>query len=95
MQRKGILMKTATFPSLRVDAELRQAAEQILREGETISSFIELAIRDSIDRRQQQREFITRGLASRDDALRTGTYVTSDAVIGRLEKMLASAKASK
>ena len=88
-------MKTATFPSLRVNPELRQAAEQILQEGESLSSFVEQSIRESIERRQLQREFIARGLRSGDEARRTGKYVSSGAVIGRLEKMLASAKAAK
>jgi predicted transcriptional regulator len=95
MQRTGAMMKTATFPSLRVDPELREAAEQNLQEGETISAFVEQSIRESRDRRRHQREFIARGLASRDDAQRTGKYVSADAVLGRLEQMLATAKAGK
>jgi predicted transcriptional regulator len=87
-------MKTATFPSLRVDPELRDAAEAVLQEGESLSSFLEQSIRESIERRQAQREFIARGLRSRDEARRTGKYVKSDAVIGRLEKRLARAKSS-
>ena len=86
-------MKTATFPSLRVDPRLRQAAEEVLQDGESLSSFVGQSIRESVERRQAQREFIARGLRSRDDARRTGAYVSSDAVIGRLEKMLARAKA--
>jgi hypothetical protein len=35
-----------------------------------------------------------RGLRSRDEARHTGKYVKSDAVIGRLAKMLARAKTS-
>jgi predicted transcriptional regulator len=85
-------MKTATFPSLRTTPELRQAAEQILEDGESLSSFVEQAIRDSIVRRQVQQEFIARGLRSRDKARQSGEYVAADAVIGRLEQMLASAK---
>jgi hypothetical protein len=88
-------MKTATFPSLRVTPELRQAAEQILQEGETLSSFVEQSIRESIGRRQVQQEFIARGLRSRDDARQTGKYASADAVIGRLEQMLATAKGGK
>jgi len=87
-------MKTATFPSLRVDPELRDAAEEVLEEGESISSFLEQSIRQSIERRQAQREFIARGLRSRDEARRASKYVKAEAVIGRLEKMLARAKAS-
>lgn len=88
-------MKTATFPSLRVTPELRQAAEQILQEGETLSSFVEQSIRESIGRRQIQQEFIARGLRSRDNARQTGKYASANAVIGRLEQMLATAKGGK
>ena len=88
-------MKTATFPSLRVTPELRQAAEQILQEGETLSSFVEQSIRESIERRQRQQEFIARGLRSRDDARQSGKYVSADAVVGRLAQMLASAQAGQ
>ena len=88
-------MKTATFPSLRVTPELRQAAEQILQEGETLSSFVEQSIREGIERRQVRQEFIARGLRSRDDARQTGKYASADAVIGRLEQMLATAKGGK
>lgn len=87
-------MKTATFPSLRVEPELRDAAERVLEEGESLSNFLERSIRESIERRQAQREFIARGLRSREESRRTGKYVRSEAVIGRLEKLLARAKAS-
>ncbi|MEN9479831.1 MAG: hypothetical protein RLZZ298_1226 [Pseudomonadota bacterium] len=88
-------MKTATFPPLRTTPELRQAAEQILQEGETLSSFVEQAIRESIGRRQHQQEFIARGLRSRDQARQSGKYVNADTVIERLEQMLAEAKTSQ
>jgi hypothetical protein len=39
--------------------------------------------------------FVARALASRDKARRSGRYVSSEAVVGRLEKMLAGAKAAK
>ena len=86
-------MKTATFPSLRVDPALRQAAEDNLQHGETISGFIEQSIRDSILRRQHQREFVARGLTARDEAARNGRYVSADAVLDKLDTMLAEARA--
>jgi len=86
-------VKSATIPSLRVDPELREAAEAVLEEGESLSSFVERSIRESIGRRVAQREFVARGLAARDKAHRTGRYVSSNAVIDRLEKMLVKAKA--
>lgn len=86
-------MKTANFPSLRVDPALRQAAEDSLFDGETISGFVEQSIRDSILRRQHQREFVARGLAARDAAAADGHYVSAESVLGRLGGMLAQAKA--
>lgn len=88
-------MKTATIPSLRVAPELRAAAENILQEGETLSSFVEDAIRSSIARRHAQSEFISRGLASRDEAKRSGEYLSSDSVLKDLDRMLATAEKKK
>lgn len=86
-------MKTATIPSLRVDPELRHAAESVLQEGETLSSFVEQSLRASIDHRRAQQAFIARGLASRDEAQRTGEYFTADEVLRELDEMLANAQA--
>lgn len=86
-------MKSATLPSLRVEPELRQAAESVLRKGESLSSFMEQSLRDEVDRRRMQTEFVARGLASRDEARRTGEYYEVDAVHGELRAMLAKAKA--
>ncbi len=85
-------MKSATFPSLRVDPGLRQAAEEVLLEGESLSAFVEQSIRANVERRRAQSEFVARGLLSRDKARKSGVYVPADAVIGRLEKLLARAK---
>ena len=86
-------MKTASLPSLRVDPELRSAAESVLREGETLSGFIEQSLRANIERRRAQQEFISRGLASRDEARRSGDYVPAEAVLRELDEMLAAGKA--
>ena len=81
-------MKTATFPSLRVDAELREAAESVLQEGETLTGLIETAVRETIQRRRVQAEFLARGLQSSQDAKRTGIYHPAKAVHGELQKRL-------
>jgi predicted transcriptional regulator len=94
LQRNLIGMKTATFPSLRVDPELRAAAERLLEEGETLSSFVEQSIRDGVQRRQAQREFIARGLKSGNAARRKQDYVPAATVAARLERMLQKAKRS-
>jgi predicted transcriptional regulator len=85
-------MKSASLPSLRVEPELRKAAEAVLREGETLSSFIEESLRTNIERRLCQQEFIARGLAFRDRARQTGEYVDAETVLDRLQLMLNEAK---
>ena len=53
------------------------------------------AVREAIARRNAQREFVARGLASRDTARRTGQYREPEAVLGRLESMLEAAREAK
>ncbi|MGF6572167.1 hypothetical protein SAMN05443245_5922 [Paraburkholderia fungorum] len=86
-------MKSANFPSVRVEPELRAAAEEVLQDGESISSFVEQAIRDNISRRLNQREFVARGLASREEAKQSGDYVQADDLLAELEERLGEAKA--
>lgn len=86
-------MKTASLPSLRVDPELRQAAESVLQDGESLSGFIEQSIRAQIEYRRSQKEFIDRGLAAREDARRTGDYFSAEDVLCELDDMLAQAEA--
>ena len=63
-------MNTTTIPSLPVEPDLGAAAEDVLEEGETLSSFVKQSIRDGMQRRQAQREFIARGLKARNAAMR-------------------------
>lgn len=88
-------MKTATLPSVRVTPALRDAAETVLNEGETLSSFLETALRESIHKRQVQKEFIARGLAAGEEARRTGVYVEAEVVLAELRGILADAKRKK
>jgi hypothetical protein len=88
MQRKAILMKTASFPSVRVDPQLRDAAERVLREGETLTSLLETSVRETIQRRQAQDEFVARGLRARDSARNSGTYHAASEVHAELRHRL-------
>ncbi|CAG4911910.1 YlcI/YnfO family protein [Paraburkholderia saeva] len=81
-------MKSATFPSIRVEQALRDAAESILGEGETLSGFVEQSIREGIERRRNQSEFIARGIASREVARGSGDYLSSSEVLEKLERQL-------
>ena len=84
--------KTSTIPPLRVNEEVRAAAEAALMEGETLSGFVLEAIQFNIQRRAMQQEFIARGLAARDEARRTGNYVSADEVLAGLDKTLARSR---
>ena len=85
-------MKTATMPALRVEPELRQAAEDILRPGETLSAFVEDSLRRNVTFRRTQQEFIARGLASRDAAKESGEYVSAQEVLSKLSAKLEEAR---
>jgi len=83
-------MKTASIPSLRVEPELRQEVENALHDNETLSGFMEQALREQVRRRRLDDEFIARGLASGDKAKRTGEYYGADEVLAGLDTMLLS-----
>ena len=85
-------MKSATIPPLRVDPELRSAAESILQEGETLSSFVIDSIKDSIQNRQAKQAFIERGLKARDESRENGKYYDAQNVLDELKNMLDNAE---
>lgn len=86
-------MKSATMPSIRVTPDFREALESVLKDGETISSFMEDSILREIEVRKSQSEFIKRGLAAREEAKRTGVYYTTDDVLAMMRSKLEKAKA--
>ncbi len=85
-------MKTATIPSVRVEPDFRAQVEAVLAEGETLSEFVESSVRASVERRRVQAEFVARGLRSRDEAQRTGSYVDADVVLDSLQRKLDAAR---
>ena len=85
-------MKSATIPSVRVEPEFRAEVEAVLGEGETLSQFVESAIRAGVERRRIQSEFIARGLRSRDAARRSGDYVDAEVVLADLQRKLTTAR---
>ncbi|MDG5978098.1 hypothetical protein H010_22789 [Hydrogenophaga taeniospiralis CCUG 15921] len=81
------------MPSLRVDPHLRDAAQSVLQEGETLSGFIEASVRESIERRRTRAEFVARGLASREQAQASGVHFAAGEVHAELGRMLTQARA--
>jgi len=93
--RYNLTMKTATLPSIRVKPELRVEIEALLNDNESLSGFVEASVRESVQRRRDQAEFMARGMASLENARRTNDYVDADVLIGQLERKLVAAKASR
>jgi hypothetical protein len=85
-------MKTAAIPAVRVSPELRQAAEEVLESGETLSGFVEDAVRRNVEFRHAQKTFIERGLASGKAARKSGSYVGAATVLGKLTRRLEKAR---
>lgn len=92
MNYMGMVMKTATIPALRVEPKLREAALEVLSEGETLSNFLEESLRANIERRKHNQAFIERGLIAREQAITTQTYYSASSVVEELKEMLAQAK---
>jgi hypothetical protein len=88
-------VKSVSTPSHRVDPALRQAAEAVLRDGESLLSFMEQSLRVQVPRRQLQHPFVTRGLASRDEAQWTGEYFDAASVHAQLRGMLTNHQAAR
>lgn len=86
-------MKSANLPSVRVEPELRAALESVLHAGESLSEFVETSVRQALQQRSQQAEFVARGLASLQAARQSGDLVDADAVLDKLQSRLAQAKA--
>lgn len=87
-------MRSASLPPIRVEPEFRQQLEEVLAEGETLSSLVEHAVRQELMRRMADAEFHQRGFASLARAKETGDYLDADEVLSRLDDRLRAAKAS-
>jgi len=81
-------MKVASLPSLRVEPALREAAESVLKDNEKLSSLMETAVRDLVQRRQVRAEFLRRGIESLEEYRRTGISHGAAEVHDEMQRML-------
>jgi hypothetical protein len=79
-------MESPIFSPLEPD--LCVAAQSVLRDGETLTSLIETAMRETVHRRKVQTEFLTRGVKSSEGSKLTGSYYSATAVHGELQRRL-------
>lgn len=82
-------MKDAVIPQVRVQAELRASLDSVLLPGETLSDFVEVAVRNAVEYRRVQTDFASRCNASLAEYERTGVSIPAAQVIAKLESRLA------
>ncbi len=85
-------MRSATFPPIRVEPEVRAEVEAVLREGESLTQFIEEAVVAAAAWRRVQSEFVTRGEAAIKRWKQDGGGHTVDEVMDDLQARLDDAK---
>ncbi len=85
-------MRSATFPPIRVEPEVRAEVEAVLREGESLTQFIEEAVVSAAAWRRTQAEFVDRGQAAVERWKREGGGRTVDDVMAGLQARLDEAK---
>jgi hypothetical protein len=85
-------MRSATFPPIRVEPEVRAEVESVLREGESLTQFIEDAVVAAAARRRAQAEFVARGEAAIERWKREGGGHAVDDVMAALQGRLDEAK---
>ena len=88
-------MKTATIPPIRVEPAFRLEIEGLLEQGESLSEFVETAVRATVEARKTRAEFVKRGMAAIDQSRREGTSIPADQVMAKLRARVAAARASK
>lgn len=88
-------MKTATLPPIRVAPEFRSELEGVLEQGESLSQFVENAVRATVEKRKYQAEFVRRGIAAIESTQQAGAGIPAEVVIARLEAKLSVAKKTK
>ncbi len=81
-------MKSAVIPQVRVEPDFRHELEAALQSGETISEFVEAAVRNAVAFRQVQSRFHERGGRAWTGFLATGESRSTDEVLDKLQAKL-------
>lgn len=82
-------MKTTTLPPVRVDEEFRAAAEEVLHEGESLTSFIEETMRRAVEHRRIQNAFEAGARESLSRYKRSGKSKSVDEVFDNIAARVA------
>jgi len=85
-------MRSATFPPIRVEPEVRAEVEAVLRDGESLTQFMEEAVVAAAARRRVQTEFVARGEAAIERWKELGGGHAVDEVLEDLQARLDDAR---
>ncbi|MBK1690427.1 YlcI/YnfO family protein [Rubrivivax gelatinosus] len=86
-------MKSAILPPVHVDPQLRADLESVLREGETLSGFVEATVRSAVQHRLAQKELLARADAAWAEYRSTGVSYSVDEVHAELQAKLEARRA--
>jgi hypothetical protein len=81
-------MKSAAIPQIRVEPELRAELEAVLRPGETITAFVEEAVRKAVAYSRMQAEFHARAEIASKAYHETGDVIPVAEVLDGLQAKL-------
>lgn len=71
-------MRSSTFPPIRVEPETRARTEAVLRDGESLTQFIEDAVRKEVEWRCAQAAFVARAQAALEEHEERGGPALAD-----------------
>jgi Arc/MetJ-type ribon-helix-helix transcriptional regulator len=78
-------MKSALIPQVRVEPQLRSDLEAVLKEGESLSEFVETSVRSAVEYRREQTLFHARGQVASENYQRSGISVSAEEVLAKLQ----------
>ena len=81
-------MKTAVIPQIRVEPELRADLESVLRQGETLTEFVETSVRNAIEFRRVQTAFFERAQQASRAYHETEVSVPVETTLDKLQRKL-------
>ncbi len=82
-------------PPIRVAPDVRLELEGVLEQGESLSQFVENAVRTTVAKRKNQAEFMRRGIAAIEATQRDGNGIPAERVLAKLEAKLEAARQVK
>ena len=86
-------MKNSALPAVPVDAEFMEAAESVLRDGESLADFVEATVQREIERRRIQTAFEARARESLQQYKCTGASHSVDEVFDELAAKIKARRA--